>query len=57
MMEDNGIKIEFYVKAYRSLPYAIIGLIMEPYLRMKNKCNYYTWHLYGFETVICGRKE
>jgi hypothetical protein len=56
-MKKNGIKIKFCRKAYKPFVLWLLGMIVEPISKKKNKVLRGTWQFYGFETVIWGIKE
>ena len=56
LLSKEGVQIEFAAERYRSPLYFLAGLVTEPYSRLSNRVNPGTWALYGFETVIWGRK-
>jgi SAM-dependent methyltransferase len=57
ILEEEGIVIEYKTKNFRPLFGIIIGVIMEPLSKLKNKVCVGTWSLYGFESVIWGKKQ
>jgi SAM-dependent methyltransferase len=58
-LERHDIKIVYQTRRYRPLVCLLIGVASEPYSRAKRQVSpfYGTWALYGFESVIWGRKS
>jgi hypothetical protein len=56
-LKQEGLEIVFTRKRYRPLLLSFLGLLFEPLsFLLKKTINGGTWALYGFETVIIGRK-
>ena len=53
----NNFSIIFSNKNFRPLIQAIIGFIIDPYMILKKRSNYYTWCYYGFESIIYAKKN
>ena len=58
-LERSGVEIVYQSQHYRPLFSVLVGLVAEPYSAMKGRVApfYGTWALYGFESVIWGRKD
>ena len=54
---DNGMKIIFAAKQYRTVKLIILGLINEIKSRKQDKVLVGTWALWGFETLIWAEKK
>ncbi len=56
LLSKEGVRIDFAAERYRAGLYFLAGLLTEPYSRLSHRVNPGTWALYGFETVIWGRR-
>jgi SAM-dependent methyltransferase len=57
ILHDNNFTILFEVKKYKPFLMWLIGIILEPYSRYRNKTFSYTWAYYGFESIIWAVKN
>jgi len=57
ILHDNNFTILFAVKKYKPFLMWLIGLILEPYSRVRNKTFSCTWAYYGFESIIWAVKN
>jgi SAM-dependent methyltransferase len=55
---EEGLEIEFSVRRYHPLVATLLGAILEPYSRLRNRTLplSLTWALYGYQTVIWARR-
>jgi len=58
ILEGNGISVERLIYRYRPIVPFVIGLLFEPvaFLLKRNGPFGSTWALYGFETIVIGKK-
>lgn len=57
VLVEEGLEITHAVKRYRPIIYFLIGLVLEPFLFLRNEARGSTWALYGFETIIWARRK
>ena len=57
IMKKNGMEIIFAKRGYRPAYYFLLGGILEPFSRIKNKTMPGTYSFWGFETVIWAKKK
>ncbi|MBB3636796.1 SAM-dependent methyltransferase [Mycolicibacterium sp. BK607] len=57
LLRAEGVTIDFAAERYRPPSRVVIGALNEPVSRMRKQVMRGTWALYGFETVIWGRKR
>jgi len=57
LLESEGVKIVYLNERYRPFILMLIGFFMEPLSMLKKRALIGTWALYGFETIIWGRKN
>ena len=57
VLHQNGFEIIFLSKCYKPLFLWIVGLLLEPYSRLKKYNSKGTWAYYGFEAIIWARKR
>ena len=56
LLKEQDIVIDFAAERHRSPVMAAVGLLNEPLSRFRKRVMRGTWALWGFETVIWGRK-
>jgi SAM-dependent methyltransferase len=56
LLAAEGIGIDFAAERYRPPSRVILGLITEPVSWASKRVLWWTWALYGFETIIWGTK-
>lgn len=56
ILNREGVSVEKKIKKFRPLIGIIIGFFTEPFSRARKKVMIGTWSLYGFESIIWGRK-
>jgi len=54
---EPSIELFWVCHRYRPFPFALLGLVFEPISAVTGRVMKGTWDLYGFETVIWGRKN
>ncbi|MDB2434680.1 methyltransferase domain-containing protein [Luminiphilus sp.] len=55
-LEGSGFEVTYCVNRYRPMPLFFLGLLFEPIARARKRIQLGTWELYGFESIIHGRK-
>lgn len=55
-LKENGLEIFYSTKNYKPMLLRIIGFLLEPLARVRNKVYVGTWEFYGFESIIIARK-
>ena len=57
IIKEFNLKIIYANKKYQPKLLKIIGFLIEPISRLRNKVMIGTWENYGFEAIIIAKKE
>jgi SAM-dependent methyltransferase len=55
-LESSGLEVNFFVSNYQPFFLRLIGLVNEPFSRLRRKVLRGTWELFGFESIIHAHK-
>jgi hypothetical protein len=57
LLQQEGVTVVFSSERYRPPLWVLIGLLNEPFSRLRGTVKRGTWALYGFESIVWGTRN